>query len=641
MPALHVDRHSLLISLFLLTTLLTGWIVFAPGLNGPFMLDDFDNLGALEVGVTDFQSFDQYMSRGNAGPLDRPISKLTFLLNDNAWPSDPESFKRTNILIHLLLGVVLFALLRLVGRKVTSSSGADWVAVFATALWLLHPFQVSTVLYAVQRMTQLSALFIVIGVVVHGYLRERDHAMELKTLILLSLNLGGFMLLAAFSKENGVLLPVFIAVLELTILANNGGGFLFKWWRRLAIWLPSICLILYLLYLPRWQGGYDNRDFTLYERALTEPVVLWSYLQSIFTFQVYKLGLFQDDFPVYSTFANPVVWAAILGHAALIGLASVLRHRHKVFAFGVLWFYTGHLIESTTVGLEIYFEHRNYLSLAGLAFAFVAILHFGFQRASKEFSRFYYVFVSALLVIVASITWGFAGEWGDEDRIIPIWAAEHPESPRAQRAFAQHLANRGFPQAALDHLDRSYETFSHDLSIPFMSAGISCAFDRKLRFDPEDLRARIDGHRWTDGLRPAAAHLEELMDIPRCSALAPEFASVLERLESFDKAQPSATASLFVIAGDIYLNAGDGDSALRLYKKVDQIRPSPSSATRIAGLFLGAGKYREARRALEVAIERDSASGISDVKMAEYIRNFERIDRELEEGANLEERLSE
>lgn len=214
------------------------------------------------------------------------------------------------------------------------------------------------------------------------------------------------MLLAAFSKENGALLPVFIAVLELTILAKWESGDLFKWWRRLAIWLPSAMIVLYLLYIPRWQGGYEFREFSLYERVLTEPVVLWDYLQSVFTLQVYKLGLFQDDFPIYSSLGNPKVLLAILGHTLVIALAFTFRSRFQLFAFGVLWFYAGHLIESTTVALEIYFEHRNYLPLVGLSFSFMAILGIVFQKVSNEFSRFYYVFAPLLLVITGAITWG-------------------------------------------------------------------------------------------------------------------------------------------------------------------------------------------------------------------------------------------
>jgi tetratricopeptide (TPR) repeat protein len=635
-----IDRHSILISLSLFLLIFVGWFVYAPGKSGPFMLDDFDNLGALEVGVTDARSLTQYLAVGNAGPLDRPISKLTFLLNDNAWPSSPESFKQTNILIHLLIGVLLFVFLRLLGRIVTTAERADWIAIFAVGLWVVHPLQVSTVLYVVQRMTQLSALFIVAGVAIHAYLRTRNVSVGTQALILLSLNLGCFTLLAIFSKENGALLPVFISVLELTLLAKIGGGELFKWWRRLAIWFPSLVIIFYVLYIPRWQGGYAFREFSLAERVLTEPVVLWNYLQSIFTFQVYKLGLFHDDFPIYSSLANPVVMLSALGHVLLITIAFMCRTRFQLFAFGVLWFYVGHLIESTTVALEIYFEHRNYLSLAGLSFAFMAVLSAAFLRLSAEFSRFYYVFCTLLLVIASGITWGFSGEWGDEDRIIPIWASEHPDSPRAQRTFAQHLANNGLPDSALDHLDFIYEKFDYDLSIPVMSAGISCAYDRPLRFDPEILASRVHLHRWTDGLRPAASHLEQMMLVLACSQIASQYARVLEKVTVFENARSSGIASILVIAGNMYLRVGDGDSALRLFKQVDDIRPSTSSATRIAGLFLGAGEYAEARRALEVAIERDSASGISNNKMEEYVQIFERIDSELDKTVSPEEQIS-
>lgn len=131
------------------------------------------------------------------------------------------------------------------------------------------------------------------------------------------------------------------------------------------------------------------------------------------------------------------------------------------------------------------------------------------------------------------------------------------------------------------------------------------------------------------------------MSLSSCSVVASEFAEVLGQAEVFEDARPSGIASLLVIAGNMHLKAGDGDAALRLFKRVDQIRPSTSSATRIAGLFLGAGNYKEARQALEVAIERDSASGISDSKMAEYVRIFERIDKELEKADSLEERSSE
>ena len=48
-----------------------------------------------------------------------------------------------------------------------------------------------------------------------------------------------------------------------------------------------------------------------------------------------------------------------------------LRTRAPVLAFGILWFFAGHVLESTLLGLEIYFEHRNYLPSIGLIFSAV------------------------------------------------------------------------------------------------------------------------------------------------------------------------------------------------------------------------------------------------------------------------------
>ncbi|MDX1756689.1 MAG: hypothetical protein R3175_11565 [Marinobacter sp.] len=626
------NQHSILVSLCLMVLLVLGWTAFSPGLSGPFMLDDFDNLGALEVGVTDIRSFEEYMSMGNAGPLDRPISKLSFLLNDNAWPSDPESFKRTNLLIHLLVGVLVFIAARQVSRIFRKSDSADWIAIVCTGIWLLHPIQVSTVLYPVQRMAQLSALFVLAGVCFYFYMRCRVKEWNFRRLSILSVGLGVFGLLAVFSKENGALLPMFIAVAELTIFSKFDSDRLFAWWRRLCIWLPSLIILAYLLYIPRWMGGYTYREFTLVERIITEPVILWDYLFSMFSLQVHGLGLFQDDYPIYSSLLSPAAGAAALLTAlALVG-ALLLRKKYPVLCFGVLWYFSGHLVESTTVALELYFEHRNYVSMFGVTLAFAYFAKAGFEKLSTEFARFYGVFLPALIMIVGAITYGYSTEWGDENRILTIWATEHPYSPRAQRTYAQHLANMGYPEAALDSLDVSHDSFPHDLSIPIMSMGISCAFNREQRYEPEALLEQFDAYQWTDGLRPAASHLSEMMWPTGCEHLAEGVASLLGNAVRFEGARVSGIAALLVIAGDIRKRAGDGDGALSLYLKVDDLKPSVDSATRIAGLFLGAGNYPEARRALEVAIERDSVSGISESKMEEYKRIFALIDGKMSEN---------
>ena len=101
----HFKSNYLLAFLFII--FLAGYLLIMwPALNGPFLFDDFSNLINLDkINGTFNQShvIDYLLSfQGSPG---RPISTLSFLINDYAWPSSPYSFKYTNLLIHLLNGV--------------------------------------------------------------------------------------------------------------------------------------------------------------------------------------------------------------------------------------------------------------------------------------------------------------------------------------------------------------------------------------------------------------------------------------------------------------------------------------------------------------------------------------------------------
>src|SRR5690554_4093345 len=149
-------------------------IVYWPGLQGNFLFDDFANLKDLGAyGTIDsWEKARNFITNGFSGPTGRPISLASFLLNDNTWPSIAYSFKYTNIMIHLLNGILLcWAILLLLRNYNYKEQQAIWIALIASGIWLLHPYFVSTTLYVVQRMAQLATLFTLIGII--GYLKAR------------------------------------------------------------------------------------------------------------------------------------------------------------------------------------------------------------------------------------------------------------------------------------------------------------------------------------------------------------------------------------------------------------------------------------------------------------------------------------
>ena len=164
---------------------LLGWamvllfvvVAYWPGLAGPFLLDDFGTLPALGDygGVVDWETFKAFVLGGTSGPTGRPLSLLTFLADANNWPAESLPFKRTNLFIHMLNGIALGVLMTFVLRCVgVEQRRIPWIALVSAAVWMLHPFLVSTTLYIVQRMAQLSTLFVFAGLALylHGRLQS-------------------------------------------------------------------------------------------------------------------------------------------------------------------------------------------------------------------------------------------------------------------------------------------------------------------------------------------------------------------------------------------------------------------------------------------------------------------------------------
>ncbi|MGO4780774.1 hypothetical protein AB4084_35380, partial [Lysobacter sp. 2RAB21] len=77
---------------------------------------------------------------------------------------NPYAYKLGNLIVHLLCGFVGWQVIRrFLAEDPRLSMRADMLASVVVALWLLHPINASTVLYSVQRMAQLSTLFVLLS----------------------------------------------------------------------------------------------------------------------------------------------------------------------------------------------------------------------------------------------------------------------------------------------------------------------------------------------------------------------------------------------------------------------------------------------------------------------------------------------
>ena len=327
-----------------------------------------------------------------------------------------------------------------------SEHQAQWIAVLACGVWLLHPYMVSTTLYVVQRMAQLATLFCLAGIAVYLYGRLQLATQPRRAYILMSLGLGAGTLLATFSKENGALLPLLILVIEFCLPKQGKPAWQ---WRAVFLWLPSIVIaVLLARYIDFSDNPWPHRNFNQIERLLTEARIVCEYLLHLFVPRIEGNGLYQDGYVISKGLFEPVsTFFAIAFLVVLLAAAFVVRKKTPLISLGILFFFAAHLMESTVVGLELYFEHRNHLAAL---FLFLPLAYYGVIYSAR--SKLLPVLAVVVLGILASMTWLRASLWSDNDKLELYWVQSATDSPRAINAVAAFYINNGDYEKANDYL---------------------------------------------------------------------------------------------------------------------------------------------------------------------------------------------
>ncbi|SDW43796.1 hypothetical protein [Marinobacter mobilis] len=422
--------------------------VYMVGLPGGFYFDDEWNIlqnQALQLDTLSLEGLWAAMASGTAGPLGRPVAMLSFALNHAFFGLDPYYFKSVNLFIHLACGWAIYGLVVVLAGylPVKLDSRKHLFAFFVMLLWLLHPLNLTAVLYPVQRMAGLSALFCLLGMLSYVLARRcsRDRMAAKAGLYICSFVL--FWPLALASKENAALFPVYLFLLELTFLRFRPigrdevsrplvlaySGFLV---------MPAVLTALYFIVFPDWiLNGYLNRDFSFQERLLTEARILIFYLGQLLVPLNSSLGMFHDDFILSTSLISP--WTTL--PAVLIVIFSIVWAllrvgRYPVIAFGLLFFFAAHSLESSVLALELVHEHRNYLAsfpiLMAIAYCLLACGEAGLRLK---------MLLSVSLILFLAVTTLFrAAVWGSPALHVMSEVMNHPLSPRANYGMGRQYA---------------------------------------------------------------------------------------------------------------------------------------------------------------------------------------------------------
>lgn len=608
------NRHSQGVSLTLALLLALTYLSFRPGLGGPFLFDDIPNLSALANQASDtLQGALQFIFGSAAGPGGRPLAQASFLLDDIDWPSTPEQFKRTNLLLHLLTGLALFQL----ARQLLRSHGPrvpvqDWLALTATALWLLHPLQAATVFLVVQRMTILCTLFLALSLSALLAARERwligrtTSALGMTALAALAA------VLAALCKETAALLPLLAAVIERTLapLPRSRGG---QALRLLGLWLPSLAVLIYVGTLSPFHERIDWRGFSPAERLLTEGRVLLDYLGQILRPGL-QVSLYYDNYPIQRLGPHPLqaLWPWLLLLPAAL-LAWWRARSAPWLAFALLFFLAGHALEAAPISIELYFLHRNYLPMFGLLLGLTAAAQPWLARVQKRAFDLPKTAAILLPLLFAALAHTVSLTWGDEGRLYNVWAAENPGSPRARLSNANYWALRGDETRALSELQDLLARNPDHLTADLASYYLECRLGHESAAHWQALTSGIASGRYgyDTAALPTVEKLVDNIRSGRCKQITQnEVIAMLDQLSENPMYAGKDGQLIYNLIAQLFAAQGDAPAALAALELALERGCSDTLWRAAAGLREQMGDLAGAVDALEQARDCDTRKGL-------------------------------
>ena len=405
---------------------------------------------------------------GVASAFGRPLAMMSFAINHVFTGLDPWPLKATGLVMHLLNALLIFWL----GRKLLNIGtslgaravvGVAWILAFT---WMVHPIQVSSALYIVQRMEIGAATFILLAILSYLQARcamlENSRAWPWWICFILCIPLAfGF-------KETALLIPAYTLVLEVFVLRFGAPRNLH---RRLLITSYGLGAILSMMAFLGWvlpmataPVTYAARDFTLSERLYTQLPALVLYLRQMLMPWPESLLFYYDNFPISTGFLHPM-WTLVSGLVllCLVIFGWAVRARWKLTSLGIAWFFISHALTSNVIPLELVFEHRNYLALFGVLLALVQ----PFQALLKHMTAGARVsIIAAPLIYIGVMGFLQALSWGSPGALALTLTTRNPDSARAGYEYGRTLL--GFaandPSALVWSL--ALKEFEHAASLP-------------------------------------------------------------------------------------------------------------------------------------------------------------------------------
>jgi tetratricopeptide (TPR) repeat protein len=597
---------------------LFGAAVYSNTLSAPFVFDDIPQIQLNESIRIERLGVGELWTAFTQGPVKgRPLAYLTFALNYYAGGGDVFGFHLVNIAIHLLAGLTAYWLAFLTmtvwkARDPASPPELDPVccrriAFFAAAVFMLHPIQIQSVTYVVQRMNSLASLLYLFAMTMYvaGRLAERPRRRRRLWAV-------GFLawLLSLLCKQNSVTLPVAVVMYEWYFFRGLSLDWLPRGWKR---WLPvggvllvaggliAIVSVAQLSLIGDVFRRYQERDFTMGERLLTQPRALCVYASLAMFPWPSRFNLLHPMEASRGLLDPPQTLVAIVLLAGYVWLAVWTARRNRLISFCLVWPLVHLAVESTILPLEMIYEHRMYLPMFGVSLLAANLLDSALRRRPAVVRG---AVAAAVLAALGIATYARNQVWTDA---IGLWSDVIAKNPTSRRAYVNRAGlylDRGEWSRAIEDCNRALEI---DETFDAAWIGRGAAF-----LNSGDYRRAVTN--FSAAIAVAKLNDIRVMAYKNRGAAWAAMGYPMRAIADYTRAiemEPQSVGNLYKRA-NAYLRLGEYSKAIADYKRCTEIQPSDLASKNNLALLLATcpePSQRDPKAALRYALDVNERSG--------------------------------
>jgi tetratricopeptide (TPR) repeat protein len=450
------------VNLYLLLILITTTIIYSNHFENSFHFDDSHAVQS-NVYIRDIKNIPLFFKDGTtfsslpANQSYRPV--VTTSLAIDYWLGNGYNyfyFHLSTFLLFLLQGVLMFYMIRKVLDLAWKTDWNDYVALFASAWYLLHPANAETINYVIARSDSLSTLFVVIAFVMYMY----SDISRKYFLYLIPVALG------ALAKPTAVMfapmLFFYVAFFEKDLSLHDffSRKSFSKVIDTVKATLPSfIFAALVFLFIQKmepetWVPGGTSR----FNYLITQPFVMVYYVATFFL----PVSLSADtDWSPLQSMSDMRFWVGMMLVTGMLFTAIIFSKdkRLRPVSFGIIWFFLALLPTSSIIPLaEVMNDHRLFFPYVGLVISVtwtIALLLYKRKDKIVSNSAYKYSLLAIIFILLSAYGYGTYQRnevWRTEES---LWLDVTIKSPKNGRG----MMNYGLSQMSKGNYEVAYKYF--------------------------------------------------------------------------------------------------------------------------------------------------------------------------------------